>query len=187
MKFVQFLIILVISILLMNCAVNPITGKTELAATTARVVDMTMDQNFRDIYYLRLNIGNLADQSKIKSIIRYECDKIAIQKSFSNYEIVDVNVVDEGIYRNHIYEIKFYNNIPTNPCDNEIFEIVERKGIRNLSDREFEIYKLKTEECNELQKRHELKKQSKNQKNQNVALTQAIFSLALVIWLLFAY
>ena len=185
MKFVRYLIILAISTLLLNCAFNPITGKTELAASTARVVDMTMDQNFRDIYYLRLNIGNLANQRKIESIIRHECDKIAIQKSFSNYEVVDVNVVDEGIYRNHIYEIKFYKKKPTNPCDDEIFKIVERKGIRNLTDREFEIYKLKTEECNELKKRHELNKQTKNKKNQNNELTQAIFVLALVISIIF--
>ncbi len=184
---IKYILMLIISFLLLSCASSPITGKKELLSFSAHLVECNRDPNFNDIFYLKMIIGDYASKNKIQSIIFYECDKIANQYGYNLYEVIDDNIVDEGLYRYHIIEVQFHKNKPYNPCADEIFEIVERKGIRNLTDREFEIYKLKSEECNEFKKKHELKKQKTIEKKQKSNQTQALWAIVLILLLFYAY
>ena len=51
-----------------------------------------------------------------------------------------------------------------NPCNDKIFERVEEVGFENLTEREFEYYKVKTNECEQYKTRKLLDRQVKEQK-----------------------
>lgn len=143
------------------------------------------DNALPNIFYFKMTFGFLSKKEKVIEVLNYWCNKVATDYGYKYYSVEDLQNLDEGLLSYKIFTVQFYKSEITNPCEDPIFQTINEKKLEELSEREFEYYKIKSKECDDYKNRMVLKQGQEKQKKQSKERNELLWLLILVIWIPF--
>lgn len=166
---------------------NPITGETEYANEVVRFVDYHHETGMGNMFKLRFIVGGNAAPDKFQFVLNAVCNDIIAQYGYKTWNTIDSYTEDSGFYRYTVVEVEFFKREQEDPCSHHIFDLVKTHGIEELTDRQFEQYKIKLDECNSTKEQNELRRQTLANRKNTDEINSTLYLLALVIWIIYAY
>ena len=132
-----------------------------------------------------MTFGLLSNKEQVVEVLSYWCDKVANDYGYSYYSVEDLQNVNDVFLSYNIFTVQFYKSEIVNPCEDPIFQTIREKKLEELSEREFDYYKIKSKECDDYNNRLLAKQGQEKQKQQSKARNDLLWLLVLVIWIPF--
>ncbi|MFA4871407.1 MAG: hypothetical protein WC623_24625 [Pedobacter sp.] len=141
------------------------------------------DNTYPNIFYFKMIFGEISKKDYVIDILTYWCNKVAYEYGYNYYSIEDLQIVNEIFIQYHVFTVQFYKSEIVSPCEDPIFQTIKEKKFEDLSEREFEYYKIKSKECDDYNNRLVLKQGQVKQKQQSKERNEILWLLILVIWI----
>jgi len=148
-----------------------------------KFIEYYRDSVSPNIFYFKMTFGLLSNKDQVIEVLKYWCNKVAYDYGYLYYSVEDLQHVDEVFLSYNIFTVQFYKSEIINPCEDPIFQTIREKQLEELSEREFEYYKIKSKECDEYNNRLVLKQGQEKQKKQSKERNKLLWLLVLVIWI----